>query len=564
MRSALLQPASQLTALGLASVLLSFIALVPRPARADEPYFPDLVFGGDRQWHDGKVKEYAPYLKAMKEPSLWRLSKANPEVTIYRLLWLKESRHPLTVRITKAADGVALEAVELDGLYGHARLAKTSAEKRHVVTSAQWKQIEVLIDAENPWFKPVGTIDDNDDEDGRVLLECVAGGKYHVVDRPIARDEMRDLQRYMLDLSRLEWQPETYFPPIKFVQDHDADDEKMFNDQINDWYSTFFFAMKEPSLWKRAKVNRKDTVIRLLWVPTHRHPISIRIVHSGDSTTLFATELDGAGDYGYDPGQVVTRQTMRLTPELWGRINAQLDQLKVTMMPSSLESEPKLGAKQIVFEFANEGQYHLVNRSSGKGEFGRFCRFLLELPGLKWSIKPFITSAAANPGDQDSDSLFDGYDDFLWAMSQPSLQKLARVDRMAIALQFLYRPCFGRPFSIRIWKDAETLKLNAVQLDGAGGFQPGSVVLNRMARLTQDQWDKLMRELDRLNFWEMPSQAPPRKEIAIDPDYLRLEQARLGKYHYVSRFSPIPEELFHLFESMIALSGMDREAILEN
>lgn len=555
MRLALLQPLKCLLALGQATIFLSLIALLPRFSHADEPYFPDLLFSNDRELNNFKVDEYTEPLKAMKEPSLWRLSKADREITVYRLLWLKDRRHPISVRITKSATGAVLLAVELDGFYGEGyKLGKVTFEKQNLLTAPQWKRIEALVDAENPWFMPVGARDD-DDGDGRLLLECVAGGKYHVVDRPYVQNRLSDLQRMMLELSGLEWQPPTYFPPACFTPDDEED-----NETLDECYSSLLFAMKEPSLWKHSTVNPKDVVLRLLWIPVFRHPISIRVVQSGNSVTLFGTELDGAGCDDCDPGQVTNTQIVKLTSERWTQILEQLDRMKLATMPALLENERRPFGKRLLLELVREGRYHAVNRFSGKGELARFCRVLLELPELKWSIKPFITNAVANSNAQDPDFLSDGHHDFLWVMNEPSLRTLARVDRTAIAVRFLYLPSFRKPFSVRMWKDGEALKVTAIQLDGQGG--PGRVVLKKTARLTGSQWDKFMRELDRLTFWEAPSN-DPRDQETTDPDHLTLEQARLGKHHFVERRTPIPDDYIRLFESMIAFSGVDRKLVLD-
>src|SRR5271169_2890576 len=69
---------------------------------AQTQYFPAHVFcrTGETEHCDW----YAPHLSAMREPSLWELSKSQSTQS-YRFLWLRTFHHPVSARLTVAGDG---------------------------------------------------------------------------------------------------------------------------------------------------------------------------------------------------------------------------------------------------------------------------------------------------------------------------------------------------------------------------------------------------------------------------------------------------------------------------
>src|SRR4051794_40881868 len=83
------------------------------PVRAEERFFPDLVFDANKEHNDFIVDWYSKHLKAMKEPSLWKLCEKDRSVTVYRLLWLPTFDRPVSVRLVRRSEGAVLYAVLL-------------------------------------------------------------------------------------------------------------------------------------------------------------------------------------------------------------------------------------------------------------------------------------------------------------------------------------------------------------------------------------------------------------------------------------------------------------------
>ena len=73
-------------------------------AIADEPFFPDRIFDRDKEENDFFVEWYSKHLKAMKEPSLWKLAQNDRSAIVYRFLWLPTFDRPVSIRLVKSAN----------------------------------------------------------------------------------------------------------------------------------------------------------------------------------------------------------------------------------------------------------------------------------------------------------------------------------------------------------------------------------------------------------------------------------------------------------------------------
>lgn len=105
------------------TIALTVVAFALSPVRADgppaeRPYFPRGAFHEDKERNDFCDEEYTKTLRAMGEPSLWKLAEEDRAVSVYRLLWVPSFHHRVAVRIVKSGDSFMLHAVELDGKGG--------------------------------------------------------------------------------------------------------------------------------------------------------------------------------------------------------------------------------------------------------------------------------------------------------------------------------------------------------------------------------------------------------------------------------------------------------------
>jgi hypothetical protein len=104
------------------------------------------------------------------------------------------------------------------------------------------------------------------------------------------------------------------------------------------------------------------------------------------------------------------------------------------------------------------------------------------------------------------------------------------------AYRFLWLRSFHHPVSVRIEASSGTSALVAVELDGAGGYEPGTAKLRTERSLSEQQWTSLVAAINAATFWDVPTKDPT--EEGIDGAQWIIEGHRHGTYHVVERWSP--------------------------
>ena len=164
----------------LTCALMLFFAL---SSAAQTQYFPGRAFcesqetGTCERW-------YAKHLRAMREPSLWELSKDTSKQS-YRFLWLRTFHHPVSARLEVAEDGTAhlfVKVLSGQGGYepGHAILNRDIKVPKDAVDHF----LDLLRKADF-WNLPTEQQESNvvNLDGAQWIMEGVLGGRYHVVDR---------------------------------------------------------------------------------------------------------------------------------------------------------------------------------------------------------------------------------------------------------------------------------------------------------------------------------------------------------------------------------------------
>ena len=127
------------------------------------------------------------------------------------------------------------------------------------------------------------------------------------------------------------------------------------------------------------------------------------------------------------------------------------------------------------------------------------------------------------------------YSKHLRAMSEPSMSC-----GLSIGIEtyrFLWLRTFDHPVSIRVDHSAEGTNLIAVELDGAGGYEPGGVLRNIQNSLSLDQWKSLTGAVALSGFWTQPT-SDPNDMGGLDGAEWIVEARRGPTYHLVDRWSP--------------------------
>jgi MFS family permease len=192
-----------MTAVALLTAYVASSDFFPR----SPPFFPDMVFGGNKDDSDFITRWYSEHLAAMGEPSLWMLSRRDSDATIYRLLWLPTFDHPVLVRIERTREGAKLRATVLNGMGGYAP-GQIAIDRTVSLGADQFGDLNCNVEQAAFWdmlTEPgeLGTLGMDGDQ---LIIEGVTAGKYHVVDRWDTGPAYTKLCRQMLDLSGLKTQ----------------------------------------------------------------------------------------------------------------------------------------------------------------------------------------------------------------------------------------------------------------------------------------------------------------------------------------------------------------------
>jgi hypothetical protein len=155
-------------------------------------FFPSLSLSVRKDLHDFRVGWYSKHLVAMQEPVL--ASRQNADLEAYRLLVLPTWGHPVAIRWERrGAEGQPqLTIKELGGAGGYDP-GKLIRNETKGMDAASWAAITGEVTRRRVWRMPA-ELNDGGCDGTQVILELVAGGRYHVVDR-WSRIEHREYNR---------------------------------------------------------------------------------------------------------------------------------------------------------------------------------------------------------------------------------------------------------------------------------------------------------------------------------------------------------------------------------
>lgn len=104
------------------------------------------------------------------------------------------------------------------------------------------------------------------------------------------------------------------------------------------------------------------------------------------------------------------------------------------------------------------------------------------------------------------------------------------------AYRFLWLRSFHHPVAVRVEASGGTAALVAVELDGTGGHEPGTVERRTERSLSKEEWTTLVVAINAATFWDAPTEDPGAK--VEDGAQWIIEGRRQGRYHVVERSSP--------------------------
>jgi hypothetical protein len=157
-------------------------------------------------------------------------------------------------------------------------------------------------------------------------------------------------------------------------------------------------------------------------------------------------------------------------------------------------------------------------------------RVSVDMPGR---TSHYFPAGLFGPNEWSDDFRAGWYSKHLVAMHEPSL--LMDDNAGGERYRFLWLRTFHHPVVIRAERFGNQRFLIAKELNGAGGYEPGKLIVNTIRPLAEGEWARLVSLIDHACFWQLPTE----QELG-GPDGAQwiLEGQLDGRYHVVDRWSP--------------------------
>lgn len=103
--------------------------------------------------------------------------------------------------------------------------------------------------------------------------------------------------------------------------------------------------------------------------------------------------------------------------------------------------------------------------------------------------------------------------------------------------RFICLRTFHEPFSIRIEVDeeSETARLFFKMCDGAGGYEPGNLIMSNESALEGNEVENLIKAIEENDYWDMPFEGGA---IGADGSIWIVEGLKNGEYKAISKWTP--------------------------
>lgn len=143
------------------------------------------------------------------------------------------------------------------------------------------------------------------------------------------------------------------------------------------------------------------------------------------------------------------------------------------------------------------------------------------------------------------------YSSHLRTMNEPKMCENYSVDN---AFRFTWLRTFHNPIAVRLEYTNEQIILKWKKCDGAGGYEPGKIIVDKQKELTSIEWLEFQKLVSKIGFWEMQSTLD---EIpGNDGSQWILEGVNNGVYHVVDRWTPRGSDYAKCCEFLLNLTDL--------
>ena len=125
------------------------------------------------------------------------------------------------------------------------------------------------------------------------------------------------------------------------------------------------------------------------------------------------------------------------------------------------------------------------------------------------------------------------YSSHLLALKESSLFK----DTTALeTYRFSWLRTFHHPITIRFEKQKNSYILYWKECDGAGGYDPGKLIVNKQMEVDEKTWLEFKDKINEIDFWNLPTEDYDRH--GKDGAQWILEGKNPEPYHFTDRWTP--------------------------
>ena len=142
------------------------------------------------------------------------------------------------------------------------------------------------------------------------------------------------------------------------------------------------------------------------------------------------------------------------------------------------------------------------------------------------------------------------YSKHLHAMKEPLLFN-KKIDKEIY--RFTWLRTFHKPMTFRFEKKNNRFVLYWKVLDGAGGYEPGEIEINRLKVLTKNEWTEFTKLIGKAGFWNM---GLGHSSDGLDGSEWILEGVNQMDYRVVSVWSPRKGNFYDACSYLISLTNL--------
>ena len=161
----------------------------------------------------------------------------------------------------------------------------------------------------------------------------------------------------------------------------------------------------------------------------------------------------------------------------------------------------------------------------------------------------YFSPGALDPTNERSDAFVrDWYSKHLSAMDEPSIS----CGSPGEVYRFTWLRTFHHPVAVRITNHGTRVILQAIELDGAGGYEPGKVLRRTQKTLSVKEFENLTSAFSQAKFDLIPTDE---KRDGLDGAEWIVETSSNDIYHLVVRWSPNSGPIREIGSRFLTLTG---------